>query len=111
MRKITKHTPETEIFKELAKRLVKIRKAKCYTQTELANEAGLGVATLRRIESGQDCNLGTWIKLLKTLEMTYVINQMLPETFDSPMAEVLAGKPRKRRRTSIVGFKWGDEIE
>ena len=111
MKKITKHTPETEIFKELAKRLVKIRKAKCYTQTELANEAGLGVATLRRIESGQDCNLGTWFKLLKTLEMTYVINQMLPETFDSPMAEVLAGKPRKRKGTSIVGFKWGDEIE
>ena len=110
MKKITNLTPESEILKELAKRLIQIRKAKGYTQVELATEAGLGVATLRRIESGQDCNLVSWFKLLKTLDMTHVIDEMLPKTFKSPMEEVLAGKPRKRDKSPLFGFRWGDEM-
>ncbi len=108
--KITKITPENDILKELAERLAKIRKAQGYSQTELANEAGIGVATLRRIESGQDCQMASWLKLLKALHMASAIDTLLPETFNSPMVEALAGKSRKRKiHSSLSGIVWGDD--
>ncbi len=110
--KIAIYNPETDILKELAQRLARIRKAQGYTQIELAKEAGIGVATLRRIEAGQDGQLETWLKLLKALDRISAIDALLPETFNSPRAEVLAGKSRKRKiRTSPPGIVWGDETQ
>ncbi len=110
MSKITKLTPETDILSEFAQRLARIRKAQGYSQVALAKEAGIGVATLRRIEAGQDSQLETWLKLLKALDMAPAIDALLPETFDSPMAEALAGKSRKRSKPSpSSGIVWGDE--
>ncbi len=109
--KITKLTPETDILKELAKRLATIRKVQGYSQTELAKEAGIGVATLRRIESGRDSQFESWLKLLKTLDMAPAIDTLLPETFNSPMAEALAERPQKRKiLPSSSGIVWEDEI-
>ena len=108
---ITEFIPESDILKELAKRLAKIRKAHGYSQTELAKEAGIGVATLRRIEAGQDSQLETWLKILKALGMAHAIDALLPQTFNSPMAEALAGKSRKRAKSSrSSGIVWGDEV-
>ncbi|GJM10340.1 MAG: hypothetical protein DHS20C11_26160 [Lysobacteraceae bacterium] len=110
MTKINDFTPEDEILKELAGRLARIRKAQGYSQTRLAEEAGIGVATLRRIEAGQDSQLATWLKLLKALNMAGAIDALLPETFNSPMAEALAGTRRKRRKQSTsTRVVWGDE--
>ena len=111
MMKISKLMPETDILKEFAKRLARIRKAQGYSQTELAKEAGIGVATLRRIEAGRDSQLETWLKILKALDMTSAIDALLPETFNSPMAEALAGTSRKRTKSSSSsGIVWGDEV-
>ena len=108
--KITKYMPEAEILRELAERLARIRKAQGYSQTELAKEAGIGVATLRRLESGRDSQLETWLKILKALDMVPAIDTLLPENFNSPMVEVLAGKRRKRTNlSSSSGIVWGDE--
>lgn len=108
--KITKYTPDIDILKELGGRLATIRKAQGYSQTELANEAGIGVATLRRIESGRDSQLETWLRLLKALDMAPAIDTLIPETFNSPRVEVLAGQRRKRTKSSpSSGIVWGDE--
>lgn len=108
--KITNLTPEADILKEFAQRLVRIRKARGYSQSELAKEAGIGVATLRRIEASQDSRIVSWLKLLKALDMTAAIDSLLPETFLSPMAEAQAGTSRKRKTvTPSAGIVWGDE--
>ncbi len=110
--KLSKFVPEDEILKELAKRLARIRKAQGYSQTEFAKEAGIGVATLRRIEGGQDSQLETWLKILKALDRMPALDALLPETFNSPMAEALAGKSRKRKKPSpSSGIVWGDEAQ
>ncbi len=110
--KIDKFTSEPYILRELAERIARIRKAQGFSQTELAREAGIGVATLRRIEGGQDCHIETWIKLLKALNMASTIDALLPETFNSPMAETLAKKSRKHRKsTRVSGPVWGDQVE
>lgn len=105
--KIETLSPDKSILKELGARLARVRKQQGYSQDRLAEEAGLGVATLRRIEDGQDSQLGSWLKLLKALQMTSAIDQLVPENFKSPMAEVKnRQKPSKKQDAGIV---WGDE--
>ena len=108
--KIDELVPESEILNELGRRLARVRKQQGFTQTVLAEEAGIGVATLRRIEGGQDGQLESWLKLLKALSMASAIDALLPETFSSPMAEVRDAARRKRSRSSSsAGIVWGDE--
>ena len=110
--KISSTVPEATILKELAQRLSKIRKAQGYTQADLAQEAGIGIATIRRIEGGQDGQLATWIKILKTLKRTEALDALLPEHFESPMSQAKARKRRTREApktgSSVI---WGDEAK
>lgn len=94
-------TPEREILREFGNRLARIRKQQGLSQVELAEEAGIGVATLRRIEGGQDGLLESWLKLLKALNMAAAIDALLPETFNSPMAEAPAANPKKRKAPQV----------
>jgi transcriptional regulator with XRE-family HTH domain len=110
--KIVNLMPEEESLNELGRRLARIRKQQGYSQDTLAQAAGMGVATLRRIEAGQDSQLSSWLKLLKALGMSESIDALIPENFRSPMAEVLGGK--KRRKQSNVADSapiWLDEVK
>jgi len=107
--KIDELSPESEILRELGKRLARVRKQQGSTQDQLASMAGIGVATLRRIEGGQDGHMESWIKVLKALNMTRSIDALLPENFSSPMADVLAADGRRKRHTQAPGKVWGDE--
>ncbi|MCY4034150.1 MAG: helix-turn-helix transcriptional regulator [Hyphomicrobiales bacterium] len=108
--KINQLTPETAILKELGRRLARIRKARGFSQSSLAEEAGIGLATLQRIEGGQDGQIETWLKILKALDRAASIDALLPEDFKSPMAEVLGTSSGKRRKTPATsGIVWGDE--
>lgn len=103
-------TPEHEALKTLGRRLAQVRKRQGLSQTRLAEEAGLGVATLRRIEAGQDSQMGSWIKLLKTLHMSASLDALVPASFQSPMAEALASRKGWRRKPKAAGLTWGDEV-
>jgi len=103
MMKITTLVPDKEILSELGSRLKKLRKQRKLNQDELAMAAGIGVATLRRIEDGQDSQLGSWIKLMKALDLLDPIDALLPENFRSPMAEAAKlGKAIKRREAKAI---------
>ena len=109
--KLEKITPDNIILRELGKRLSQVRKQRGFSQESLALEAGIGVATIRRIEDGSDGQISSWLKLLKALNMEMSIDALLPENFNSPMAEVLkqqkkAGSPK----TNKTPFVWGDEF-
>lgn len=101
-------TPESEILSEIGRRLALLRKQQGFTQTELAEEAGIGVATLRRIEGGQDSQMESWLKILKALNSIASIDALLPEQMKSPMAEVRASNKARRSKTS-TSLSWGDE--
>ena len=107
--KIDSLTPDIAILKELGSRLQTIRKQQGFTQGELALKAGLGVATLRRFEDGKDGQLGSWIKILKALDMLASLDQFLPESFQSPMFEVLSKRRSKRSKKSSTSI-WADQI-
>ncbi|MFT7670081.1 MAG: transcriptional regulator with XRE-family HTH domain [Planctomycetota bacterium] len=105
---IDRLTPDDEILKELGARLTRVRKQQSQSQEALAREAGIGVATLRRVEDGNDSQLSSWLKILKALELEGTINSLLPESFHSPMEEALTQKKRSSKRAAKA-FKWGDE--
>ena len=117
--KIDQLTPGGAVLAELGERLACIRKQQGYSQEAHAKASGIGVATLRRIEDGNDSKLGSWIRILKALQMESSIDSLLPENFRSPMAEVKAGRKRTRRKQALPkqsdgkpsgsGFTWGDE--
>ena len=117
--KINKLTPDNHILSEFGQRLAKIRKQQRLSQTALAEQAGIGVATLRRIENGTDSQLGSWIKLLKALDMDSTLDALLPEQFNSPMAETLRERKAKYKTGSeadrnkstdtSISIVWGDE--
>ena len=108
--KIDRLTPTPAALAELGRRLQAIRKQRGRAQEALAAEAGIGVATLRRIEDGRDARLGSWLRVLRALEMDSAIDQLLPEDFRSPLAEAKA-RQGGRRRGGPTGpdFVWGDE--
>lgn len=104
--RIEKLSPKSAILQELGERLARHRKQLGHSQEVLAKEAGVGVATLRRIELGKDAQLGSWIKLLKALGREAALDALLPEASRSPMAEVRGAAGRSRRGKD---FNWGDE--
>jgi transcriptional regulator with XRE-family HTH domain len=107
--KIKALMPEPQVLAELGRRLAQLRKQRGYSQDQLAELAGVGVATLRRAESGQDAQMGTWIKLLTALEMTAALDALVPEHYQSPMSEVLGPRRRAAKRSGEGAIRWGDE--
>ena len=107
--KIDRLTPNPAVLKELGERLARIRKQQGYSQEALAEAAGLGVATLRRIEDGNDSKLGSWLRILRALQMEASIDALLPENFRSPLAEVKSAQKRMRGKQSKGDFVWEDK--
>jgi transcriptional regulator with XRE-family HTH domain len=105
--KIDRLTPTVAILAELGQRLARIRKQQGFTQQGLAAAAGIGIATLRRIEDGKDGKLGSWLRLLLVLQLEVAVDQLLPETYRSPLAEAKRGGRRAAKKPT--GFVWGDE--
>ena len=110
--KIDSLTPKSTAIEELGERLSRVRKQQGLTQSQLAREAGLGIATLRRIEDGRDAQLGSWYKLLKALNMVSAIDALVPEIFNSPMSEVKSRRKRSPKSVNVEHItSWGDERE
>ncbi|MBL9076590.1 MAG: helix-turn-helix domain-containing protein [Planctomycetes bacterium] len=108
--KVDSLTPTAAVLAELGQRFAQIRKQRGLAQEALAAEAGVGVATVRRIEDGRDARLGSWLRLLQSLGLAAAIDQLLPENFRSPMAEAkAAARSRRGRPATGPDFVWGDE--
>ncbi len=114
--RIDRLTPTTTILRELGQRLANVRKQQGLSQENLAAAAGVGVATLRRIEDGKDGKLGSWLRLLLALQMEGAVDGLLPEDFRSPLAEVKGRRQRAPKsgpprgdQDPDGGFVWGDE--
>lgn len=107
--KIDRMTPPPAMLAELGARLARVRTQRRITQEALAEEAGIGVATLRRIEDGKDARLGSWLRLLNALDLAGTIDQLLPENYRSPMADAKAARRGRRLDGDGPDFSWGDE--
>jgi transcriptional regulator with XRE-family HTH domain len=117
---ISNEISDEMILVEFGARLREARLRRNLSQQELADEAGVGRATVARIESGESAHLESVIRLLRALGLLDVLDQLIPEPAPSPV-ERLRRQGRERRRATGTRsrrreqpakarpFRWGDE--
>jgi transcriptional regulator with XRE-family HTH domain len=117
--KITAQTSDQSILVELGQRIAQTRLERNLSQAAVAAEAGVGVATLERLESGRATRLDTFVRVLRALGLVEALDRAVPEPLASPIEQLkLQGRRRRRagavRRARGAGgdsgqFRWGDE--
>lgn len=89
---------QKEIRTELALRLRKQRLAKGLTLSTLAARAGMGVATLQKLEAGQNCTMENFIRAVQALDLAAELQELftLRVTSIAQMERQAAQENRKR---------------
>ena len=106
-----------QIESDLLKKLARIRLARNITQDFLADQAGVSVRTIRRLEKGLGVSFDTFIRVLTALGVQQNLQSLLPDPRIRPIDRVeLKGVERQRakpRNKDIEKTKWvwGDEVE
>lgn len=101
---------------ELGRRLARTRLERNLAQAELAEAAGIGVATLQRLEAGAPGSLTTFLRVLRALDLLERLEQTVPEPAANPIGQLerqgrqraRAGRPRSRD-AAPRSWRWGDE--
>ncbi|MCA1288621.1 MULTISPECIES: helix-turn-helix domain-containing protein [Alphaproteobacteria] len=106
-----------QIEHEIGQRLARLRLARNVTQTDLAEKAGIGVRTLRRLEAGDPSTLDTFLRVAAALDLEHAILSVLPEGDIRPIERV-SQKGKERRRASPASeqpkkssWTWGDDVD
>ena len=106
---------DTALLKLIGERLAQLRLAKNLTQGQLAEQAGLGLRTLQRLELGQAATqLSGFVRVCRALGLAERFDLLLPAQTTSPLAQLkLQSRQRKRAtgRTSSAQpagpWTWG----
>jgi len=117
--RITARTPDEVVFQELGARLRAVRLSRNLSQEKLAEVAGVGRVTLQRLEEGRvNASLSILIRVLRALDLSEGLDQLIPAPGPSPLEEMeRRGRPRQRARAPRRkepqdkghGWQWGDE--
>ena len=100
---------------ELGRRLARIRLARNVTQKALSEEAGIGLRTLRRLESGASSTLDSFLRVAIALGLAEDLLAAVPSHDIRPIERVSARKSERKRarparvRSSGEPWTWGDE--
>jgi transcriptional regulator with XRE-family HTH domain len=108
-------TPETAV-KEIGLRIAQKRLEQGITQVDVAKQAGVGKRTIERIEAGFDIKLTTLVRILRVLNLSNNLNELIPERIISPIDVLKNQKEQPKRATkrqNLINpkrtWKWGDE--
>ena len=98
--KIDRLLTDETVIRELGARLARIRLDGDLTQAALADEAGVGLRTLQRLENGTAApQLNMFLRILRALGLIENLEQLIPEPTPSPM-QMLKMRGKIRRRAS-----------
>jgi transcriptional regulator with XRE-family HTH domain len=88
------------LLSQIGERLAALRLSHNLTQAELAEQAGLGLRTIQRLESGSSAtHLSGFLRVCRILGLAERLDTLIPEPAASPIAELKAQR-RKRKRAS-----------
>jgi transcriptional regulator with XRE-family HTH domain len=93
----TSRTPA--VLEELGARIERLRLQRNQTQADLADAAGVGTATLQRLETGANANLTTVIQVLRALNHLGDLDAIVPDVEVSPF-EISRARTTPRKRAS-----------
>jgi transcriptional regulator with XRE-family HTH domain len=97
---ITTHLTDHAVLTALGERIARRRLAKNLTQQQLAEQAGLGLRTVQRLELGVAATqLSGFIRVCRVLGLLERFDTLIPDEAASPIAQ-LKMKTRKRQRAT-----------
>ncbi|UUY06205.1 helix-turn-helix domain-containing protein [Svornostia abyssi] len=88
------------VLTELGDRLERHRLDRDWTQERLATEAGVGRATVQRIEGGDSVQLASILRVLRALGLLDGLEAAVPAPADQPIARLERRGHAPRRRAS-----------
>ena len=110
MNNINQATDE-QLLLEIGNRLARLRLEKNLTQAELAQQAGVGLATLQRLEAGASgTQLSGFLRIGRVLGILDRLDAFIPEPQESPM-NLLRRQGKTRKRASGQSAEDTDSIE
>lgn len=90
------HT-DAAVLAELGVRIARHRLERNMTQADLAREAGVGQATVQRLESGRSVQMTSMARILRTLGLLEALDVAIPESVRLPISEL----ERERRKRAV----------
>jgi transcriptional regulator with XRE-family HTH domain len=113
---IDTHMADDQILLELGERLARVRLEKNLTQSELARQAGVGLRTVQRLETGAVATqLSGFLRVCRALGLAERFEALVPEPVASPIAQLKRyGKQRQRASVQLPPsgtpgkWQWGD---
>lgn len=118
--KIDRNLTDAALLKLIGQRLMQLRLAKNLTQQQLAEQAGLGLRTVQRLELGAVATqLSGFARVCRVLGLVERFDLLIPEVAPSPLEQLkLQGRKRQRasgRRQAAgkppnkpAGWTWGE---
>lgn len=98
--KIDAGLTDTALLQLLGQRLMQLRLARNLTQKQLAEQAGLGLRTVQRLELGAAATqLSGFVRVCRVLGLVERFDLLVPASAPSPL-EQLKLQGRKRQRAS-----------
>jgi transcriptional regulator with XRE-family HTH domain len=113
--RITNLTTDDAVLEELGVRLARVRLDLELTQRELATEAGIGAATVKRLESGRAVGSDTLVRVLRAVGRLGAVEELVPQAVPRPLEQLTAATDRRRRvrhgqrpRPGSASWKWAE---
>jgi len=107
-----------QIEAETGKRLESIRLMQNISQQDLASKAGVSRRTISRMENGQGVSFNTLIRVMRALDLTNQLENLVPSLNIRPIERVKQKQPRKHASSprkkdpstpsAKTPWKWGD---
>src|SRR5476651_19072 len=95
--KIDDQLADQAVLDELGRRIARTRLERNIGQAELGAEAGVGVATVQRLERGRSVASTSLIRVLRVLGLLEALDRAVPELLPSPIEQLrLRGRQRRR---------------
>lgn len=114
---ISKPLSEDAVLRELGSRISQYRLNRNLTQAQLAQEAGVSLSTVSRMEAGSSSQISNLVRVLRALDLVENLDLLIPAPAVSPIQQLqLDGKSRRRARPgketkSVAAGPWAWDEE
>ncbi|SDZ85234.1 helix-turn-helix domain-containing protein [Microbulbifer marinus] len=93
-------TEPQKVLEQLGDHFRRLRLARNVSQETLANESGVGLSTLKRLENGRGCNLMALVQLLEALGCLNDLESFFARLSASDGHTALAGGDARKRASN-----------